>query len=45
MVVLLMVEEVEMSYHKDLSNLAPYIPVVEVYTQLGAQVIHYIRNI
>ena len=34
----LMVEEVEMSYHKHLPDLAPYMPVVEVYTQLGAQV-------
>jgi len=34
----LMVEEVEMSYHSCLSELAPYKPVVEIYTQLGAQV-------
>ena len=34
----LMVEEVEMNYLSSLSELAPYIPVVEIYTQVGAQV-------
>lgn len=35
----LLVEEVEMDLCKDMPGLAPYIPVVEIYTLLGAQVI------